>query len=44
MNDDQYDEWLPIETKLVVGSIMTGLVLLGVMLWLTSTYFPIAPQ
>ena len=31
---------LPIEKKLIVGSLVLGLVLLGVLLWLSQYLFP----
>jgi hypothetical protein len=31
---------LPIENKLIVGSLLLGLVLLGVLLWLSHYFFP----
>ena len=34
------DEWLPAETWLVGGSLALGLVLLGVLWWVSKTYFP----
>jgi hypothetical protein len=32
---------LPVEIKLIVGSLLLGLVLLGVLLWVSATYFPV---
>jgi hypothetical protein len=31
---------LPIEKKLIVGSLLLGLALLGVLYWLSQTLFP----
>jgi hypothetical protein len=31
---------LPIEKKLIAGSLILGIVLLGLLIWLSSTYFP----
>ena len=31
---------LPVEKKLIIGSLVLGVVLLGVLLWLSTTYFP----
>lgn len=38
-----YEPLLPIEKKLIAGSLLLGLVLLGVLLWLSTTYFPVMP-
>jgi hypothetical protein len=35
-----YEPLLPVEKKLIVGSLLLGLVLLGVLLWVSATYFP----
>ena len=32
---------LPIEKKLIAGSLLLGLVLLGLLLWISATYFPV---
>ena len=31
---------LPIEKQLIAGSLILGVVLLGLLLWVTATYFP----
>jgi hypothetical protein len=31
---------LPIEKKLIAGSLLLGLVLLGILLWLSQRWFP----
>jgi hypothetical protein len=36
-----YEPLLPAEKKLIVGSLLLGLVLLGVLLWVSATYFPV---
>jgi len=36
----EYDPWLPIESKLVKGSIILGLVLLVILVWISYTFFP----
>ncbi len=36
-----YEPLLPVEKKLIVGSLLLGLVLLGVLLWVSATYFPV---
>jgi hypothetical protein len=33
---------LPAEKKLIAGSLILGLALLGLLLWLSSTYFPMS--
>jgi hypothetical protein len=37
-----YEPLLPVEKKLIAGSLLLGLALLGVLLWASSTFFPIA--
>ena len=36
-----YEPLLPAEKKLIAFSLMLGLVLLGVLWWVSVTYFPI---
>ncbi len=36
-----WEPLLPVEKKLIVGSLLLGLVLLGVLLWVSATYFPV---
>jgi hypothetical protein len=36
-----YEPLLPIEKKLIVGSLLLGIVLLGLLLWISATYFPV---
>jgi len=36
-----YEPLLPAEKKLIVGSLLLGLILLGVLLWVSATYFPV---
>jgi hypothetical protein len=31
---------LPVEKKLIAGSLLLGAVLLGLLVWISSTYFP----
>ncbi|WP_439623733.1 hypothetical protein [Gemmata sp.] len=31
---------LPVEKQLIAGSLLLGVVLLGVLLWVTAAYFP----
>jgi hypothetical protein len=37
-----YEPLLPVEKKLIAGSLILGFALLGVLLWASSTFFPIA--
>ena len=39
----EYEPMLPVEKKLVAWSIALGLVLLGILVWISRTFFP-APQ
>jgi hypothetical protein len=34
---------LPVEKWLIGGSLALGIVLLGVLLWVSRTYFPVTP-
>ena len=36
----EYEPLLPVEKKLIVWSIVLGIVLLGVLTWVSYTYFP----
>jgi len=36
----EYEPMLPVETKLVVWSIGLGAVLLGILVWVSYTFFP----
>ena len=38
----QAEPLLPIEKKLIVGSLVLGAVLLFALLWLSGTFFPVA--
>jgi hypothetical protein len=35
-----HEPLLPVEKKLIVGSLLLGLVLLGVLWWLSQVFFP----
>ena len=37
-----YEPLLPAEKKLIAGSLLLGFVLLGVLWWVSATYFPIS--
>ncbi len=39
-----YEPLLPAEKKLIAGSLLLGLALLGLLLWLSATYFPMPGQ
>ena len=36
----EYEPLLPIEKKLIAGSLVLGIVLLGLLLWVSRTFFP----
>jgi hypothetical protein len=36
-----YEPLLPVEKKLIVGSLLLGAVLLGLLLWLSAAFFPV---
>ncbi len=36
-----YEPLLPAEKKLIAGSLILGIALLGLLLWLSATYFPV---
>lgn len=35
-----YEPLLPVEIKLIVGSLVLGAALLGVLVWASNTFFP----
>lgn len=37
----EYEPLLPIEKKLIVGSIMLGIVLIGILVWVSSAFFEV---
>ena len=39
-----YEPLLPVEKKLIVCCLSLGIVLLGVLLWVSATFFPISVQ
>jgi hypothetical protein len=39
LQSQPYEPLLPIEKKLIVGSLLLGALLLGVLWWVTSQYF-----
>ena len=39
-----YEPLLPAEKWLIASSLLIGAALLGLLLWLSATYFPMAPQ
>jgi uncharacterized membrane protein YvbJ len=36
----EYEEMLPVEKKLVLWSIAIGIILLGILIWVSYTFFP----
>jgi hypothetical protein len=36
----EYEPLLPVEKKLIAGSLLLGIVLLGLLIWLSNTFFP----
>lgn len=39
-----YEPLLPVEKKLIAFSLILGILLLGLLLWISATYFPVASQ
>ncbi len=39
-----YEPLLPVEKWLIATSLVLGVVLLGVLSWVNTTFFPIAPK
>jgi hypothetical protein len=37
-----YEPLLPAEKKLIVGSLILGIALLGLLLWISAAYFPMS--
>ncbi len=37
----EYEPLLPVEKKLIVWSISLGVILLGIMIWVSYTFFPV---
>ena len=35
-----YEPLLPVEKKLIAGSLLLGIVLLGLLIWLSNKFFP----
>ena len=40
MEQMEYEPLLPVEKKLIIWSITLGVVLLGVLTWVSYTFFP----
>lgn len=36
----EYEELLPVEKKLISWSLILGVVLLGILVWISYTFFP----
>jgi hypothetical protein len=39
----EYEPLLPIEKKLIAYSLLLGAVLLGILIWISYTFFPAQP-
>jgi hypothetical protein len=37
----EYEPLLPVEKKLIVWSISLGVILLGILIWVSYTFFPV---
>jgi len=40
LNKMEHEPLLPVEKKLIAGSLVLGIVLLGLLIWLSNTFFP----
>jgi hypothetical protein len=38
-----YEPLLPAEKTLIASSLILGVVLLGLLLWISATFFPVSP-
>jgi len=38
-----YEPLLPIEKKLIVWSLVVGFLLLALLVWISTTFFPVTP-
>jgi len=36
----EYEPLLPVEKKLIAGSLLLGAVLLGLLIWISNRFFP----
>ncbi len=36
----EFEPLLPVEKKLIAGSLLLGIVLLGLLIWLSNKFFP----
>jgi hypothetical protein len=36
----EYEPLLPVEKKLIAGSLLLGIVLLGLLIWMSNRFFP----
>ncbi len=39
-----YEPPLPVEKWLIASSLLLGVALLGLLLWISATYFPVGPS
>jgi hypothetical protein len=40
LNRMEHEPLLPIEKKLITGSLLIGIILLGFLIWISNTLFP----
>ena len=40
LNKMECEPLLPVEKKLIAGSLLLGIVLLGLLIWLSNKFFP----
>ena len=40
LNKMEREPLLPVEKRLIVGSLLIGIVLLGLLIWISNTFFP----
>jgi cell division protein FtsL len=40
LEEMEYEELLPVEKKLILWSIAVGIILLGILIWVSYTFFP----
>jgi hypothetical protein len=40
LKEMEYEPLLPVEKKLIAGSLILGVVLLGVLMWISRVFFP----
>jgi cell division protein FtsL len=40
LEEMEYEELLPVEKKLILWSVTVGIILLGILIWVSYTFFP----